>query len=118
MKISSDLIKGLIKPIILRLLEENGKMYGYEITQKVEYLTRGKIQLTFGALYPILHKLEDDGIVTTETEMVNNRARVYYKLTKSGKNSAKEKIRELEEFLSILNDFLNPKPGFNTVKTK
>lgn len=111
MKISSDLIKGLIKPIILRLLEENGKMYGYEITQKVEFLTKGKIQLTYGALYPILHKLEDEGIVTTETEMVNNRARVYYKLTKSGKSSAVEKIKELEEFVVILTEFLKLKPG-------
>lgn len=118
MKISSDLIKGLIKPIIFKLLEDNNKMYGYEITQKVEQMTKGKIQLTFGALYPILHKLENDGIVATETEMVNNRARVYYKLTKSGKNSAKEKIKELEEFVGILSELLNPKLGLKTAVIK
>lgn len=106
--ISNEFIKGLIKPIILKLLEENGKMYGYEITRKVEELTEGKIKLTFGALYPILHKMESDGIVTTETEMVNNRARVYYLLSASGRASAREKIAELEEFIRTLGRLLNP----------
>ena len=108
--ISNEFIKGLIKPIILKLLEENGKMYGYEITRKVEDLTEGKIKLTFGALYPILHKLESDGIVLTETDMVNNRARVYYLLSVSGKVSARVKIAELEEFIRTLGKLINPEP--------
>ncbi len=111
--LSAEYIKGLIKPIILKLLEENGKMYGYEITRKVEELTEGKIKLTFGALYPVLHKLEKDGIVETQTEMVSNRARVYYMLTVSGRVSAKEKIRELEEFIRTLGSLIQPKPGIS-----
>lgn len=110
--ISSDLMKGLLKPIILKLLDENDRMYGYEITQKVEMLTQGKVKLTYGALYPILHKLEVDGIVTTETELFNNRSRVYYKLTPAGFNSAKEKILELEEFISTIGMILKPNLGF------
>ncbi|MEI6576008.1 MAG: PadR family transcriptional regulator [Bacteroidota bacterium] len=111
MIISNEFIKGLIKPIILKLLEDHGKMYGYEITQKVEELTQGKIKLTFGALYPILHKLEADGIVLTETLMVNNRARVYYLLSKTGKVSAREKIAELEEFVRTIGKLISPEPG-------
>jgi PadR family transcriptional regulator, regulatory protein PadR len=110
--VSNEFIKGLIKPIIMKLLEENGKMYGYEITRKVEELTEGKIKLTFGALYPILHKLETDGVVITETEMVNNRARVYYVLSNSGKISAREKIAELEEFIRTLGKLISPQTGF------
>ena len=108
---SNEFIKGLIKPIILKLLEENGKMYGYEITRKVEDLTEGKVKLTFGALYPILHKLEADGVVVTETEMVSNRGRVYYMLTESGKHSARLKILELEDFVRTLGKLVNPEPG-------
>lgn len=111
MLISNEFIKGLIKPIILKLLEDYGKMYGYEITLKVEELTEGKIKLTFGALYPILHKLEADGIVITETQMVNNRARVYYMLSHSGKVSAREKIAELEEFVKTIGKLISPEPG-------
>ena len=40
-------------------------MYGYEITRKVEELTSGKIVLTYGALYPVLHKLESEGVLVT-----------------------------------------------------
>jgi PadR family transcriptional regulator PadR len=54
-KISAELLKGSLKPIVMKLLKENTRMYGYEITQRVEKLSQGKISLTYGALYPILH---------------------------------------------------------------
>ena len=56
--ISNDLIKGSLKTIVLKMLREEGPMHGYAITQRVEDLTEGKIRLTYGALYPVLHKLE------------------------------------------------------------
>ena len=105
--IEKQLLKGSLKSIIMNLLKENGKMYGYEITQKVENLSEGKINLTFGALYPILHKLESDGDVTTESEIVNSRTRIYYKLTKQGNETAKLKITELEEFIETLRKLIN-----------
>ena len=54
---SNELLKGTLKTIVLKLLEEKGRMYGYEITQEVERLSKGKMQLTWGSLYPALHKL-------------------------------------------------------------
>lgn len=109
--ISKELFKGSLKSIVLKLLTENNKMYGYEITQKVQEMTGGRIKLTFGALYPILHKLETDGSVITESEIINGRVRIYYKLTKTGKNVAKEKIKELQEFIEMINILI--KPGLN-----
>jgi len=111
--ISKDLLKGSLKSIILKLLAENEKMYGYEITQRVSDLSAGKIKLTYGALYPILHKLENDGIVTTESEVVNNRNRIYYFLTPKGTSFAAEKIKELEEFIETIEILLKPKVGLN-----
>ena len=64
--LQTDLIKGSIRTIVLKLLKENGRMYGYEITRKVEELTEGRIKLTYGALYPVLHKLESEGVLVTE----------------------------------------------------
>jgi PadR family transcriptional regulator, regulatory protein PadR len=107
-KISPELLKGSLRPIIMKLLKENGRMYGYEITQKVEELSAGKIALTFGALYPILHKLETEGYVVTEQEIVNNRTRVYYRLTPTGSEKSVEKINELEEFVRTLTMLLKP----------
>lgn len=108
--IPTELLKGSLKSIILKLLAENGRMYGYDITRKVEELTAGKIKLTYGALYPILHKLELDGDVITESENYNNRTRIYYKLTPKGVGFASEKIKELEEYLEVIGMLLNPKP--------
>lgn len=112
--VSKELLKGSLKSIVLKLLAEHEKMYGYEITQKVEVISRGKIKLTYGALYPILHKLENEGAVTTESEIVNNRTRIYYKLTQKGNDTAKERIKELEEFIQTIQVLLNPNLGLET----
>ncbi len=113
--ISKELLKGSLKSIVLKLLAENGKMYGYEITQKVLELSSGKIKLTYGALYPLLHKLENEDIVQTESEVVNNRNRIYYLLTPKGNSFASEKIKELEEFIDTMGVFLKPNLGLNYV---
>src|SRR5947207_15473551 len=106
---SNELIKGTLKTIVLKLLSENKKMYGYEITQKVKELTGDKIQLTEGALYPSLHALEDDGIVTTELVNVGNRMRKYYTLTKKGKATAHEKVTEFSDFMNTMKFLLDIK---------
>ena len=104
--IEKQLLKGSLKSIVLKLLKENGRMYGYEITQCIEGSTDGRIKLTFGALYPILHKLESEGDLTTESEVVHNRTRVYYQLTLKGNNTAIAKIGELQDFVDTLTKFL------------
>jgi PadR family transcriptional regulator, regulatory protein PadR len=108
---SNDLLKGMLKPLILKLLMEKGRMYGYEITQMVKEISGGEIELTFGALYPILHKLEQEGIVITESEVINNRNRIYYSIAPKGSSRAKEKIAELEEMLNTLKIFFKPNFG-------
>jgi PadR family transcriptional regulator PadR len=111
--IQTDLIKGSIKTIVLRLLKENGRMYGYEITRKVEELTAGKIKLTYGALYPVLHKLESEGVLVTESENYNNRIRIYYSLTEKGHSVVAEKIREMVEFIDSLQRIVTPQTGLS-----
>jgi len=112
---SGELLKGMLKPIILKLLMERGPMYGYEITQMVKEITDNEVELTFGSLYPILRKLEQEGIVVTESEVINNRNRIYYKITKSGNSIAKEKIAELEEVIKTLKIFFKPNFGLKYV---
>ena len=112
---SNDLLKGMLKPIILKLLLENKRMYGYEITQMVKEISEGEIELTFGALYPILHKLELEGIVKTESEIINNRNRIYYSITQKGNSKAKEKIAEFEDMLKTLKIFFKPNFGLKYV---
>ena len=77
----------------------NERMYGYEITEKVKELTAGEIKITEGALYPALHKLEAEELLSTEIEQVDNRVRKYYSLTKSGKTETATKMSELHAFV-------------------
>lgn len=107
---SKDLIKGTLKPIILKLLEDNGRMYGYQITQEVKEMSKGKIEITEGALYPLLHKLEAEKYVQVEKEMIGKRVRKYYSLSKTGKTVMTEKVNELTDFIATVNALLKTKP--------
>ena len=106
---SSELIKGTLKTIILKLLSENERMYGYELTQKVTDMTGGKIQVTEGALYPTVHALEEQGILTTEVVNVGNRLRKYYAITPSGRKIASEKVNEFTDFIATMITLLDLK---------
>ncbi len=105
----SSLYKGCLEPILLRLLKDNGRMYGYQMTQMVKEITKGELNITEGALYPLLHKLEEQGIVETETEMNGNRMRKYYSLTKAGKKQTAVAMDEMKAFMQSLEFIVNPK---------
>src|ERR1043165_2935830 len=99
---SSELLKGTLQTIILKILKDHGKTYGYEITQRVKELSDGSILLTEGALYPTLHRLESEGLLKTESVMVGKRLRKYYMLTTEGKSEVKERVSELVEFMKTM----------------
>jgi len=106
---NSKLYKGSLSTIILKLLSESDKMYGYEITQKVKALTKGELKITEGALYPALHKLEADGLLDVEVLKVDNRLRKYYKLTENGTKETVNKLSELESYIKTMQELMNPK---------
>ncbi|PWH83863.1 PadR family transcriptional regulator [Algibacter marinivivus] len=106
---STNLYKGSLVTIILKLLNENDKMYGYEITQKVKEITKNELQLTEGALYPALHKLEAQGMLHVEISKVGNRVRKYYRLTEDGTKETVAKLAELESYIRNMRALVNPK---------
>ncbi len=108
---SQELIKGTVTPLILKLLSDNKRMYGYQITQALKEATQGKISLTLAAIYPVLHKLKASGELTTEKEKVGNRLRIYYSLTDQGNAMAKERLKEFADYLNTMKSLLDFKPG-------
>jgi PadR family transcriptional regulator PadR len=108
---ANPMLKGTLQTIILKLLEDNSRMYGYEITQKVKEASAGEIMLTEGALYPALHKLEGEGLLQTTTEIVDGRARKYYSLTEQGGKEVTNKLDEARAFIEQLQNVLNLKPA-------
>lgn len=105
----SQLYKGSLATIVMKLLEENGRMYGYEITQKVKDITNGELKITEGALYPALHKLEAEGVLEVEVAQVDNRVRKYYKLTEKGTTETVNRLAELEDFIRNMQTLVQPK---------
>lgn len=95
----NSLYKGTLQNIILKLLSKEVKMYGYQITQRAKELTEGELEMTEGALYPLLHKLEADGIIRSEVQEINGRSRKYYLLTDKGK---KQQVTQEDEMRSYL----------------
>jgi PadR family transcriptional regulator, regulatory protein PadR len=106
---NNQLYKGSLSTIVLKLLKDSGKMYGYQITREVEKITAGEMVITEGALYPTLHKLEAKGLLSVEMKMVNNRRRKYYFLTQKGNKETASLLNEMKTFIQLMDLLLNPK---------
>ena len=96
--VSKALIAASTKPMILSILqyEEN---YGYQIIQKVKNVTDGNLEWSDGMLYPVLHRLEKDGLIKSEWKLSEKgRMRRNYSITDQGRE---ELMVEKERWLSV-----------------
>ena len=96
--IPKDLVAASASPLILSLLLE-GESYGYAIIAAVRDLSDGDICWTDGMLYPVLHRLEKQGLVRARWGLSEvGRRRKYYRLTLDGRTVL---AREREQWLSV-----------------
>ncbi len=87
--ISKALVAASTKPLVLSILLD-GETYGYRIIKQMKALSGGRLEWSFGMLYPVLHRLEKDGLIASSWKSSNTeRLRKYYRLTDAGR-------RELE----------------------
>ena len=85
MDLGKDLVAASATPLVLAILAE-GESYGYAIIKRVGELSRGHVQWTDGMLYPVLHRLERNGLVAAKWgSSESGRRRKYYRLTKEGR---------------------------------
>ena len=105
----NSLLKGALSTLILKLLADNGQMYGYEIIQKIKEVSADQMKITEGALYPALHKLEEKGLLKSELRPVSGRTRKYYALSPKGEKATESKLDQLQEFLSSIQMIIQPK---------
>lgn len=84
MELGKDLVAASATPLVLAIVAE-GDSYGYAILKRVAELSGGHLQWTDGMLYPVLHRLERQGLVAAKWGTAENgRRRRYYRITKSG----------------------------------
>jgi len=96
--VSKALVAASAKPVILALLL-NGENYGYQILQRVRQVSGGTLDWSEAMLYPVLHRLENDGFIKSQWKLSEEgRMRKYYLLTESGRE---ELETEKEHWLSV-----------------
>ena len=102
MALSKDLVAASATPLILSILSE-GESYGYEIIKRVRKLSNDEIKWADGMLYPVLHRLEQQGLIESHVrESESNRKRKYYRL----KNKGTKMLKEQKDQWMIVNSVL------------
>jgi PadR family transcriptional regulator PadR len=85
MDLGKDLVAASSTPLVLAILAE-GESYGYAIIKRVSELSEGHLLWTDGMLYPVLHRLERQGLVASKWgSSKTGRRRKYYRLTRKGR---------------------------------
>jgi PadR family transcriptional regulator PadR len=106
--ISKALVAASTKPVILSILA-GGERYGYQIIQHVIDLSGGTLEWSEGMLYPVLHRMEKDGIIRSQWRISENgRKRKYYYLTESGKTELEKDRKEWTSINILLAKLWNP----------
>jgi PadR family transcriptional regulator PadR len=93
-----------LRPLVLALLEPR-PLYGYELAQRARQ--RGQLQWEEGTLYPLLHRLERDRLLSSEWKKApNGKDRKYYSLTRKGRTALAGDRAEWKERIRIVSEFL------------
>lgn len=99
MRINKELLKGSTTMLILRLLETEN-MYGYEMMKDLKERSEAIFELKEGTLYPILHSLEENGLIDSYWDESTAKKRKYYTITKQGRMHLKAQKEEWKIFKS------------------
>lgn len=106
MKVDKSLISGSTTMLILKLLENND-MYGYEMIEELEKKSYDTFTLKAGTLYPLLHTLEESGMLESYEKLADSsRKRKYYSITKKGRKMLDMKKEEWKVYTSAVNNVL------------
>jgi PadR family transcriptional regulator PadR len=104
--ISSDIIRGHLDSIILRLIYEKDR-YGYEISKEIGLRTNDRFQIKEASLYAVFQRLEKREIIESYFGDVSHGGkRRYYRITSLGKAYFKEKMLEWQETKEIIDIFM------------
>lgn len=106
MTISKELMKGSTAMLVLSVISDED-MYGYRIIKELESRSQNVFSLKEGTLYPVLHSMEEDGLLTSYWVDVENRKRKYYHITHKGKKQLKEKAEEFKTYSAAVGRVLN-----------
>lgn len=113
--VNKNLITGSTTMLILKLLEEKD-MYGYMMIEELAKRSDNTFSLKAGTLYPLLHGLEEQGMINSYDQVADNtRTRKYYSITKTGRKLLQEQKEGWEIYSSAVDRILEGGAGIETI---
>jgi DNA-binding PadR family transcriptional regulator len=101
-----DLLRGSRSILILSALAD-GPQYGYLIQQQVRRASGGRVLVTAGTLYPLLHRLEADGAIRAKWDRTTGRDRKWYALTARGRRRLQREAATWRQFVMTISTILD-----------
>ncbi|OHB72179.1 MAG: PadR family transcriptional regulator [Planctomycetes bacterium RBG_13_63_9] len=101
-----DFLNGVPELVILQFLSRR-PMYGYELVQSIRDETERTLEFGEGCVYPILHKLEKQGVLNSRRETVGGRSRVVYRVTQSGSKRLARSVAHWTRIVQAVNQVLS-----------
>lgn len=117
MALDKSLISGSTTMLLLKLLSEKD-MYGYEMIETLQARSQNVFELKAGTLYPLLHTLEQNDLLTVYEKEVSGKTRKYYHITKKGRKAFQEKKEEWKLYTEAVANVLNAGQGILDGNTK
>jgi len=98
----NDLLRGTLDLLVLKALALE-PLHGVGISRRITQITKGAFQVSFGSLFPSLHRMEEKGWVEAEWRASeNNRRAKYYRLTSSGRAQLRVEERDWNHVVKIM----------------
>jgi PadR family transcriptional regulator, regulatory protein PadR len=99
--------QGTLSLMVLRTLLTMGEQHGYGIARRIEQTSDGRLAINDGTLYPVLLKLEQEGLIASAWGVSDkNRKAKFYKLTRAGRKQIERDTRQWEATSAIMTRFL------------
>jgi PadR family transcriptional regulator PadR len=108
--VEKELLRGNTQSLLLYLIAKSGRIHGYRLIQEIRSRSKGYFQFRAGTVYPVLHKLEQEGLIKGEWHSQPGRQqRRHYAITERGKEVLSHRLSTWLEFTAAMNLVLRPK---------
>lgn len=108
MTFDRDLVRGSLDLMVLSALAEE-PLYGYLIQKRIREASGNLVRIQAGTLYPLLHKLEDQGAISSRwDDSAGGRDRKWYELTPTGRCMLQDQAGQWQEYVNCIRRLLNP----------
>ena len=105
-----DVLQGTLDMLILKAVSL-GPLHGYGILLRIQQISKDRLEIQQGSLYPALYRLEHQGWITSEWgESENNRKAKYYQLTAAGKSRLKNEAEKWNRMADVIAGILGTTP--------